>query len=288
MSSNFYFPPKCITFLQSFSQTFSFLAWPGGCYPDDPSLLCYNRFESCSERPASFYSAISLLAWNEPIQFLLSTCDAKPLSSKKTANFEKNHLVTSFPYMLSLITNTASSLIYNYSHTFLLTLNEYKALQEKVALKEFFPRCSWENQEIQVHAGCKAKLKSVSEDRLSCLQVAVGRVAWKLSCGLILGCTCQHYCWRLGLLLRELRAFWMLVFRRSIYPFGYFSSVSTNKGWTWSSLSEPGRFNTSEIHLPSPVQIGPGRQILFMTLKECIWVLQKHLDFIINLAFRCQ
>lgn len=227
MSSNFYLPPKCITFLQSFSQTFSFLARPGGRYSDDPSSLRYNRFESCGEQPASLYSAISLLAWNESIQFLLSTCDAKSLSSKKTANFEKNHLVTSFPYMLSLIINTASSLIYNYVHTFLLTLNEYKAPQERISLKESFPRCSWENQELQVHAGCKAKLKSVSEDRLSCLEVAVGRVAWKLSCDLILGCTCQHYCWRLALLLRELWAFWMLVFRRSIYLLRYFSSVST-------------------------------------------------------------
>lgn len=143
---------------------------------------------------------------------MLSTCDAKSLSSKKTANFEKNRLVTSFPYMLSLTINTASSLIYNYVRTFLLTPNEYKAPQERISLKESFPRCSWENQEIQVRARCKAKLKSVSEDRLSCLEVAVGRVAWKLSCDLILGCTCQHYCWRLALLLGELRAFWMLVF----------------------------------------------------------------------------
>lgn len=130
--------------------------------------------------------------------------------------------------MLSLTINTASSLIYNYVRTFLLTLNKYKAPQERISLKESFPRCSWENQEIQVRARCKAKLKSVSEDRLSCLEVAVGRVAWKLSCDLILGCTCQHYCWRLALLLGELRAFWMLVFQRSIYLFGYFCSVSTN------------------------------------------------------------
>lgn len=39
--------------------------------------------------------------------------------------------------MLSLIANTASSLIYNYVHTFLLTLNEYKAPQERISLKEF-------------------------------------------------------------------------------------------------------------------------------------------------------
>lgn len=203
MSSNFYFSPKCTTFPQSISSTFPFLTGSGGSYSADPSSLSYNWFESCGEQPASLESAISLLAWNESIQFLLSTCDAKSLSSKKAANFEKNILVTSFPYTLALIINTASSLIYNYVHTFLLTLNEYKAPQERISLKKFFPRCSWEDLEIQMHAGCKAKLKSVSEDRLSCLEVAVGRVAWKLSCDLILGLTCQHYCWRLGLLLRE-------------------------------------------------------------------------------------
>lgn len=115
-----------------------------------------------------------------------------------------------------------------------------------------------------MRAGCKAKLQSASEHRLSCLGVAVGRVAWKPSCDLILGLTCQHYCWRLDLLLRERQSFWMLVLRRPIDLFGYFSSVSTNYVSRAAPEANPQNlvifFNTAEPHLLSPDEMGPRKQ----------------------------